>query len=108
MTPIVCYYPSIGQSLFIEAGPSYNQLTNDTQYIVSNSLGFDSELTPYEFKKIYLGLYLRTGVYFNLSDWVGFNIALFSKTNITPSVNNNTFNSYFFGGDVGLTIRIKK
>ena len=108
VTPIVCYYPSIGQSLFIEAGPSYNQLTNDTQYIVSNSVGFDSQLTPYEFKKIYLGLYLRTGVYFNLSDWIGFNIALFSKTNITPIVNNNTFNSYFFGGDVGLTIRIKK
>ena len=108
VTPIVCYYPSIGQSLFIEAGPSYNQLTNDTQYVVSNSVGFDSELTPYEFKKIYLGLYLRTGVYFNLSDWVGFNIALFSKTNITPIVKDNTFNSYFFGGDVGLTIRIKK
>ena len=108
VTPIVCYYPSIGQSLFIEAGPSYNQLTNDTQYTVSNSVGFDSELTPYEFKKIYLGLYLRTGVYFNLSDWIGFSIALFSKTNITPIVKDNTFNSYFFGGDVGLTIRIKK
>ena len=108
VTPIVGYYPSVGQSLFIEAGPSFNQITNNTQSTVSNSVGFDTQLTPYEFKKIYLGLYLRSGVYFNLTDWLGINIALFSKTNITPIVNNNTFNSYFFGGDVGLTIRFKK
>ena len=108
ITPIVCYYPSVGQSVFVEFGPSYNYLLSDRQTTVSNTVGFDSPLVPYEFRKNFFSLYLRSGVYFNLSDWLGFNVALFSKTNITPVVTDNTFNSYFFGGDVGLTFRLGK
>jgi hypothetical protein len=108
ITPIVCYYPSVGQSVFVEFGPSYNYILSNTQTTLENTVGYDLPLVPYEFKKNFISLYLRTGVYFNLSDWLGFNVALFSKTNITPVVKDNTFNSYFFGGDVGLTYRIGK
>jgi len=108
ITPIVCYYPSVGQSVFVEFGPSYNRILSNRQTTVSNTVGFDSSLVPYEFRKNFFSLYLRSGVYFNLSDWLGFNVALFSKTNITPVVKDNSFNSYFFGGDVGLTFRLGK
>jgi hypothetical protein len=108
ITPTACYYPSVGQSLFVEFGPSFNHISQQTQSTVSNTVGFDSPLVPYEFKKNFLSLYLRSGVYFNLTDWLGFNIALFSKTNITPVVEDNTFRSYFFGVDGGLTFRIGK
>ena len=108
ITPTGCYYPSVGQSLFVEFGPSYNHITQQSQSTISNSVGFDSPLVPYEFRKNFLSLYLRTGVYFNLSDGLGFSLALFSKTNITPIVKDNSFNSYFFGCDGGLTIRLGK
>jgi hypothetical protein len=76
--------------------------------VVSNNVGFDKPLVPYEFKKNFFSIYLRTGTHINLSDWVGFSIGLFSKTNITPIEKDNGFNSYFFGADIGITFRIKK
>jgi len=108
ITPLACYYPSVGQSVFVEFGPSYNHISSNREYTVSNTVGYDSPLTPYQFRNNFLSVYLRTGVYFNLSDWFGFNIALFSKTNITPVVKDNSFRSYFFGGDIGTTFRIGK
>jgi hypothetical protein len=108
ITPLICYYPSVGQSFFIELGPSFNQILSNRQYVVSNNVGFDKPLVPYEFKKNFFSIYLRTGTHINLSDWVGFSIGLFSKTNITPIEKDNGFNSYFFGADIGITFRIKK
>jgi hypothetical protein len=108
ITPVLGYYPSVGQSLFIEMAPSFNRIMKDRQRIISNTVGFDSPLVPYEFRKIFISIYLRSGMYFNISDWGGITISIFSKTNISPISKDNSFNSYFFGGDFGLTFRLKK
>jgi hypothetical protein len=44
----------------------------------------------------------------NIIEGVGLTTSVYGRTNLTPIVIDNSFNTYMIGLDVGLTIRIKE
>lgn len=108
ISPLLTYYPSIGQSLYFEIGPSLNMIFGDGIITTRNDFTYDVDIYDYKLVKTYLGAYVRGGLYINIIEGVGLTTSVYGRTNLTPIVIDNSFNTYMIGLDVGLTIRIKE
>ena len=108
VSPLLSYYPSIGQALYFELGPSLNIITNNKIITTRNDFTYDVGIYDYKLVKTYLGAYVRCGLYVNIIEGVGITTSIYGKTNLTPIVIDKSFNTYMIGLDVGLTIRIKE
>ena len=108
ISPILSYYPSIGQSLYFELGPSLNIITGGKVITTRNNFTYDVEIYDYKLVKSYVGVYIRGGLYMNIVEGFAITTSIYGKTNVTPIVIDKSFNTYMIGVDVGLTIRIKE
>lgn len=108
VSPLLSYYPSIGQALYFELGPSLNIITNNNTITTRNDFTYDFGVYDYKLVKTYLGVYVRCGLYVNIIEGVGITTSIYGKTNLTPIVIDKSFNTYMIGLDIGLTIRIKE
>jgi hypothetical protein len=108
ISPLLTYYPSSGQSLYFEIGPSLNMIFGDGIITNRNDFTYDVEIYDYKTVKTYLGVFVRGGLYMNIIEGVGLTTSVYGRTNLTPIVIDNSFNTYMIGLDVGLTIRIKE
>jgi len=108
ISPLLSRYPSIGQSLYFEIGPSLNMIFGDGIITNRNDFTYDVEIYDYKTVKTYLGVFVRGGLYMNIIEGVGLTTSVYGRTNLTPIVIDNSFNTYMIGLDVGLTIRIKE
>ena len=108
ISPVLSRYPSVGQSLYFEVGPSLNIITGNKLTTDLNDFTYDVEIYDYELVKSYIGAYLKCGVYMNIIEGFAITTSIYGKTNLTPIVIDKSFNTYIIGIDVGLTIRIKE
>jgi hypothetical protein len=108
VSPLLSYYPSIGQALYFELGPSFNLITSGNIITTRNDFTYDFGLYDYKLVKSYIGVYFRGGLYVNIIEGVGITTSIYGKTNLTPIVIDKSFNTYMIGLDIGLTIRIKE
>ena len=108
ISPLLSRYPSIGQALYFELGPSLNIITNNKIITTRNDFTYDVGVYDYKLVKTYIGVYVRCGLYVNIIEGVGITTSIYGKTNLTPIVIDKSFNTYMIGLDIGLTIRIKE
>jgi hypothetical protein len=108
ISPLLSRYPSIGQSLYFELGPSFNMITSGNIITTRNDFTYDVDLYDYKLVKSYIGVYFRGGLYMNIIEGVGLTTSVYGRTNLTPIVIDKSFNTYMIGLDIGLTIRIKE
>jgi hypothetical protein len=108
LSPVFSRYPSIGQSLYFEVGPSLNIITGNKITTNLNDFTYDVEIYDYKLVKSYIGVYVKGGLYMNIIEGFAITTSIYGKTNVTPIVIDKSFNTYIIGLDIGLTIRIKE